>query len=102
MDSTSHQTSAAATAGKTARVEARVTPEQKALFQRAAALLGRSVSDFVVGSAQEIAARTIREHEVMALSARDREAFVEALLAPPAPGARLRKAARTYRKTESG
>jgi uncharacterized protein (DUF1778 family) len=32
------------------------------------------------------------------LSARDRENFVSALLHPPAPGARLRKAARRYKK----
>jgi uncharacterized protein (DUF1778 family) len=81
---------------RTARLEARITAEQKDLLSKAAALLGRSLSDFVVTSAYETATRTVREHEAMTLSARDRESFVSALLHPPAPGARLRKAARRY------
>jgi uncharacterized protein (DUF1778 family) len=83
---------------KTARLEARITEEQKNLFSKAATLLGRSLSDFVVTCVYEIATRTLREHEVMTLSARDRETFVSALLNPPAPGARLRKAARRYKQ----
>lgn len=84
-------------AAKTARLEARITADQKALFQRAATLVGSTLTDFVVSSAQEIASRTVREHEGMTLSARDREAFVAALLSAPAPGKRLRKAAKRYR-----
>ena len=83
---------------KTARLEARITPDQKALFERAAALSGRTLSEFVINSAQEIAARTVREQEVMTLSGRDRKAFVAALLKPSPPGRRLRKAARRYTK----
>jgi uncharacterized protein (DUF1778 family) len=83
---------------RTARLEARITAEQKDLLSKAAALVGRSLSDFVVASAYETAARTVREHEAMTLSARDRKIFVGALLHPPAPGARLRKAARHYKQ----
>ena len=83
---------------KTARLEARITADQKALFQKAATLTGRSLTDFVVSSIQEIAARTVREHETMTLSAQDRKAFVTALLKAPAPGKRLAKAAKTYRR----
>jgi uncharacterized protein (DUF1778 family) len=83
---------------KTARLEARVTEEQKELFSKAATLLGRSLSDFVVTCVYETATRTLREHEIMTLSARDREIFVSALLNPPEPGARLRKAAQRYRE----
>jgi uncharacterized protein (DUF1778 family) len=83
---------------KTERLEARVTAEQKALFVKAAALRGCSLTDFLVNGAQELAARTIREHEIMTLSARDSQAFVPALLEAPAPGAQLRKAARRYKK----
>ena len=82
---------------KPARLGARITPDQKALFERAAALTGRSLTDFVVSSAQEIAARTLREHEIMTLSARDSKALIDALLDPPAPGPRLRQAARRYK-----
>ena len=87
------------TAAKNARLEARITADQKALFQRAANLTGRSLTDFVVSSAQEIAYRTVREHETMLLSARDRETFVAALLEGPAPGKRLRKAAKRYKES---
>ena len=81
-----------------ARLEARITVEQKDLLSKAAALLGRSLSDFVITSAYETATRTVRQHEAMMLSARDREIFVSALLHPPAPGARLRKATRGYKE----
>ena len=83
---------------KTARLEARITEEQKELFSKAAALLGRSLSDFVVTCVSEIATRTVREHEVMTLSSRDREIFVSALLNPPEPGVQLRTAARRYKE----
>ncbi len=83
---------------KNARLEARITPEQKEFFLKAAALTGRSLTDFVVASVQENATRAVREHETMILSVRDREAFVTALLNPPAPGGRLRKAARHYKE----
>ena len=82
---------------KTARLEARLTDEQKALLQHAADLTGRSLTEFVVSSAQEVAARTVREHEVLTLSGRDRLIFVEALLKPAPPSKRLRQAARRYK-----
>jgi uncharacterized protein (DUF1778 family) len=85
-------------AAKTARLEARLTDQQKALFQHAADLTGRSLTEFVVSSAQEVAARTIREHEVLTLSVRDRQVFVDALLKPKRPNSRLRQAARRYRR----
>jgi uncharacterized protein (DUF1778 family) len=86
---------------RTSRLEARVTEEQKDLLSRAAALLGRSLSEFVVTCAYETAARTLREHHAMTLSNRDRKVFVAALLKAPAPGARLRKAARRYKRHDS-
>jgi uncharacterized protein (DUF1778 family) len=86
---------------KTARLEARLTDEQKALFQHAADLTGRSLTQFVVSSAQEMAARTVREHEVLTLSGRDRQVFVDALLRPISPNKRLRQAAKRY-KSVSG
>lgn len=80
-----------------ARLEARVSPTQKSLFQQAAALSGRTLSEFVVASAQEAAMRVIEEHETIRLARAEQEAFVKALLAPPAPNARLQRAARAYR-----
>ena len=88
-------------AAKTARLEARLTDTQKALFQHAADLTGRSLTEFVVSSAQEVAARTVREHEVLTLSGLDRQVFVEALLKPILPNKRLRQAARRYKKVSA-
>jgi len=78
------------------RLEARITRDQKAVLMRAAALQGRTLTDFVVHSAQEAALRVIEVHESIQLAKQDREAFVEALLNPPAPGKRLRAAARRF------
>lgn len=86
--------------GKTARIEARISEEQKALFVRAAELTGRSLTDFVLASAHENATRTLRDHEAMVLSVRDRETFVAALLDAPAPAPRLRKAVRRYKEQQ--
>ena len=83
---------------KAARLEARVSPEQKQLFQRAAALQGRSLTDFIVSSTQAAAVRTIQDHEVIKLSREDSEAFVIALLRDSGPSPRLREAAERYRK----
>ena len=51
--------------------------------KRAASLQGRSVSDFVVAAAQEMAHRVIDEARVIRLSAEDQELFVKLLLDPP-------------------
>lgn len=83
---------------RAARMEARMTADQKALLQRAAALSGRTLSEFVLASAQEAAAKVIQEHETIRLSRSQQVAFVTALLAPRAPNARLRKAAQKYRQ----
>ena len=83
---------------KRARFEARITAKQKILFLMAAEITGRTLTDFVLASAHETATRTVREHEAMTLSDRDRKAFVSALLNPPTPGKRLRKAVLRYKK----
>lgn len=81
-----------------ARLEARVSAAQKSLFQQAAALSGRTLSEFVIVSAQEAARRVIAEHESIRLSREEQMAFVQALLNPPEPNARLQRAAKAYRQ----
>jgi uncharacterized protein (DUF1778 family) len=83
---------------RTERLEARVSKEQKDLFVRAAELQGRSLTDFVIASAQEAAIETVRTHDALRVSERDRRAFVSALLAPPAPAKMLKQAAKRYRQ----
>ncbi len=80
------------------RLEARVTAEQKNLIERAAALQGRTVTDFVLTSVQDAARRAIEEHNQLALSVRDSEAFVDALLNPKPVDVRVRDTVRRYRE----
>ena len=87
-----------ASTSKQERLEARITPEQKELLQQAAALEGTSLTEFVVRSAQRAAEQAIRDHAVIALTARESQMFVEALLEPAAPNAALRAAAEQYRQ----
>ena len=82
----------------TPRLEARVSAAQKSLLQQAAALSGRTLSEFVVASAQDAARRVIAEHESIRLSREEQLAFVQALLSPPEPNARLKRAAKAYRQ----
>lgn len=82
---------------KKARLEARVTAEQKELIERAAAYEGRSVSDFVVATLQQAAKNVVQEHELLRLNGAQSRAIVEALLNPPEPNEDLQQAADEYR-----
>jgi uncharacterized protein (DUF1778 family) len=83
---------------RTARFEARVTPEVLAVLKRAAELQGRSVSDFVVAAAQDAAHRAIEEAHVVRLSVDGQRRFAEALLDPPEPSPGLRRAVDRHRR----
>ena len=85
-------------ARKQERLEARVTPAQKRLMERAAALRGTSLTEFVVASAQQAAANAIRESEVLRLRDQAREVFIHAVLHPPAPRDTARAAVERYRR----
>ncbi|HEY5070388.1 MAG TPA: DUF1778 domain-containing protein [Caulobacteraceae bacterium] len=83
------------------RPQARITTEQKRLVEYAAALEGRTVTDFVVTSVQDAARRTIESHEHIELTVRDSRAFIDALLNPRPVNARLRETIRLYRQETS-
>ena len=83
---------------KPERLEARVTREQKKLIEHAAELEGRTITDFIVTSAQTAAKQVIQEREILKLTARDRAVFVRALLNTPKPAAKLRQAVRRYKE----
>jgi len=84
---------------KTGRLEARISQRQKSLIEKAAAYEGRSVSEFVIQSAQLAAEEVVRRHEVWELDAEQSRAFVAALLKPRKPNKRLTDAARDHRRT---
>jgi len=83
-------------ASRSARIEARIAPDALLLVKRAAELQGRSISDFVVAAAQEIAHRTIDEAQVIRLSIEDQQRFVELLLKPPAVAPALKRAKKAH------
>jgi uncharacterized protein (DUF1778 family) len=82
---------------RTARLEARITPDALAVVRRAAELQGRSVSDFVVAAAQDAANRTIEEAQIVRLSVEDQRAFADAIINPPPPSPALIRAAEAHR-----
>src|SRR5438132_7770268 len=68
---------------------ARLSRNHKKLFERAAAIEGRSVTTFVIAHALDAAQELIREPDIIQLNAEQSRRFAEALLAParPAPKA---------------
>lgn len=82
---------------KTTRLEARLPEWVHALLRQAAALQGRSVSDFVVSSAREAAERAIAEHEVIKLSVVDQQRFAAELLSSQPIAPTLKRAAALHR-----
>ena len=84
--------------GRSERLEARVTAEQKRLIEQAAAIQGRTLTDFVLASVQDAAHRAIEDYHRVELTARDSEAFARALLQPGPVNDRLTDTVRKYRQ----
>lgn len=80
------------------RLEARISPAQKRILERAASLRGTSLTDFVLTSAQEAATKTIKDFEILSLCDEAREVFIKALMNPPVPNEALQAAADRYKK----
>lgn len=78
------------------RLEARIRPEQKQLFKRAAELSGQTLSDFIVSTLQEAAQDKIEKQSMLKLSIKDQETFAHYVIDPPQPNERLQKAAQDY------
>jgi len=83
---------------KTFRFDARLSEDQKILIQKAADLEGRTMTDFVLRSAEAAAEKTLEDRSMLVLTARETEAFVDAILNPPEPGPVLREAFRRYKR----
>jgi uncharacterized protein (DUF1778 family) len=76
------------------RVELRPRPEDKAMLVRAAALERLDLSGFILRAALQRAQAAIEEAETHKMSERDTQRVFELLENPPAPPARLRRAAK--------
>jgi uncharacterized protein (DUF1778 family) len=85
-------------APREARLEIRLTQEQKTLIVRAAAARGGSLAEFVPQAVQDAAMKAVTEYEVLRLCTVDQEAFVTALLTPREPSETLKAAYKEYRE----
>jgi uncharacterized protein (DUF1778 family) len=83
---------------KSARIETRVSQEQKDLIERAAAFSGRTVSEFVLAHVEVAAKKVIDEYEKLNLDQVQSRILVDALLAPKKPNKKLKLAMEDYRK----
>lgn len=81
------------TANTTARLEARLPADVHMLLKRAAALEGRTLTDFAVSAVRDAARRTIEENEILRLTLEDQCRIAASIINPPAPTQALRRAA---------
>ncbi len=80
-----------------ARLGFRVDGRTKEMVERAARLERRSLTDFCLTALAGAAREALARHETLALSERDRQIFFDALIHPPRPNARLRRAFKAER-----
>lgn len=83
---------------KTARLEARITEEQKQMMEQAAYLRGQNLTEFVVGVLAEASIQTIKDRAQLELSDRDRAVFAKALLNPQPPSEKAISDAQWYQQ----
>ena len=80
-----------------ARLDFRLPKAQKSLIERAAALLGCTLTDYSVMRLVERAKEDIQEHEKTVLSDRDRAIFLEILRGDDEPNEAMKRAAARYK-----
>ena len=79
------------------RIDFRTTKEAKALIERAATLLGMTVSEYAKSVLLERSHEVVQSTETRVLSDRDRDRFLDILDRPAAPNQALRDAAVEYK-----
>ena len=71
-------------------INLRIEVQTRGLIDEAAALLGKSRTEFMIDSARSRALDVLLDQRLFALDATGFDAFVDALDNPPAPGPKLR------------
>ena len=82
---------------KDSRIDLRLTKEQKALIEQAAALNGVSVSAYTLLHLLPQARQDLKNKEKLTLSNRDRDLFLSAIVNPPKLQGKLKTAIAEYR-----
>ncbi len=86
------------TPARAERLGFRVDEQTKLLIERAARLERRKLTDFCITALTAAARRAIAEHETLTLSEVDRQVFFDALVNPPEPGERLKRAVAEHKR----
>lgn len=77
---------------KSARLDARITPDLLDQLRRVAETQGRSVSDYVTATLQDAVRKDIAEMEIIRLSREASDRFAAALIDPPDLAPAMRRA----------
>jgi len=83
---------------RNARIDFRLSDDQKRMIEQAATVTGQSLSDFAVANLVQAAQRTIDQATVTRLSMRDRDMFLNLIASDAKPNKALKLAADRYRK----
>ena len=81
-----------------ARLGFRLDRSIKSIVERAAYLERRSVTDFCLTALGAAAQESIARHETLILSERQRAVYFDALVHPPRPASRLKRALKAERE----
>jgi uncharacterized protein (DUF1778 family) len=81
----------ASIAAESSRISIRTSAEAKAMIERAAALMGTTVSGFILQNAYEAARRVVSGYDTLTLIQCELEDFASSMEKPPKPKAALRK-----------
>lgn len=78
------------------RITARLPSSTRSIIERAAAIYGASINQFIVQAAVERANEVLRSMETVKLSARDARVFMDALASPSQPSKELLDAVQAH------
>jgi uncharacterized protein (DUF1778 family) len=81
-----------------ARLDFRLSQENKRIIEQAASVTGQSVSDFAIAQLIQAARKAIEESTTTHLSLRDRDLFMQLIESDAQPNQQLKAAAARYRK----
>src|SRR5215472_4779785 len=76
-------------------INIRVKPAERALIDQAAAMQGKSRTDFMLDASRRAAEETLLDQTLLRVDRATYDRFVELLDAPPCPNAQLRKLMQT-------
>ena len=85
---------------KKQRIDLRLNEDDKHMIEEAAAMTNQSISQFMVSTASERAAEVIDQHRRLLLNEESWNLVMDAIINPPAPNDRLKRAANRLRGLE--